>query len=266
MTERPGHGLLPDLPHFVRADNVTRPLSGLVGAAPVPVGVDRRQLLDRVLDQGATNACVGCALSTAIYLRGQMQGGVKRPSAKAIYDMARLVDMPGGPLMDVGCRPRAAILGIQEHGLVAWDAWKLPVPGEFDAPDIDAQPPFDVFANGADALLTAYYRADSGDVVNALKQAIAMGHFPVFGMYVPPAYYGWAGRDVFKATDGAAVDRTLGAHMQAACGYDDEALHVVSSWGTRHGDSGIVRISWGFIDSAWCFDRLVINTVPTGIR
>ena len=277
MTYHRGMGHIPDPQRFVQAENATRSLAGLVGAGGPSVMPTMRHahLLDRILDQGGTSSCVGCALSTAVYLRGAFLGyGLRRPSAKGIYDVARLVDRPGGSVFDTGCQPRAAMLGVQEYGMVAEERWPLFAPSDEEArayaPDgtaaswIDALPPFDVFKEGADALLTGYYRADTGDIVLQLKRALVAGHFPLFAMHVRPDYQDVAGSEVYEAS--GPPDTGLPSHMQAICGYDEAAVDVVSSWGRGHGTAGIVRVSWDIVASAWSFGRMVVTAVPVTTR
>lgn len=257
-----GLGLVRDRAEHVDEDNERRHLGGFLGSSNrgLPLELSYATWLDRIIDQGGTNSCVGCAISTAVYLRMRYQIGraAVRPSPKGIYDVARLIDRPGLPLLDNGCRPRAAIAGAQHNGLVSDDRWPL-----IDE-TVNVPPPFDVFAAGVGAILTGHYRADSGDIPWLLRRALSLGHFPVFGMLVPESYAGWVTGDIFNADRGQAPDG-LG-HMQAICGYGEGYFEVVSSWGYGHGMQGIVRIADDFVASAWAFDRLVITAVPSTLR
>src|SRR3990167_3734272 len=127
MTLRPcGHilDLDADVAEDLRDRHVGR-LVGAVGAVSLPTSVDYSSLLDGVQEQRASSSCVGQAFSTAIYLRANLAGHpIARPSAKAIYDIARLSDQKN-VLVDQGSRPRAALDGMLEYGLVAADRWPL---------------------------------------------------------------------------------------------------------------------------------------------
>lgn len=279
MTFHRGMGHLRDVPSLVAADDAHRHVGALVRAAaaagPPPEAVSWRHLLDLILDQGQSSSCVGCGMATQVLLRTAYLGRPVRPSEKGIYDVARLVDRPGGPVFDLGCRPGAAMLGMHEHGLAARARWPLTSPSDEEAramaPDgtaaswIDALPPFDVFSAGADAQVTGHFRADTGDIVGMLKRALAIGQFPGYAQYVRPDYQDVRGDEIYEVSGPPNRDSDP-SHYQTLCGYDQASAHVVSSWGRGHGDGGIVRVSWSVIASSWSFDRLVVTSAPTTIR
>lgn len=270
-----GFGWIPDEATVREADRDSRPLTGLVGGAGTsrPVAISYAGLLDRIIDQQGLNACVGVSLSTCIYLRGRAEGrrSMRRPSAKAIYDVARQNALFGGPLLDIGCRPRDAIEGIAKHGLVAEEEWPLftddeellklgGAPGVRDR-WVNTEPPFDIFHQMFDAAFTGYARADYGDIIGALETALCQRQFPAFGMSTRTDYSHVGPNDVYDVESGAMPNGEPG-HMQAICGYDADAFHIVSSWGETHGDGGIVRIAKSFIAGPFCFDRIVVTSVP----
>ncbi len=255
MQRRLGH--LPDRESDVAEDLEKRHVAGLLGGGPTTVlaQLDRRSLF-APKNQSASSACVGCGLSRGIYglLRGRGYD-IAMPSDKGIYDVARLWDRPGQPLIDLGCRPRAAIEGISEYGICAESRWPLT-----DA-NVDELPPLDVFRAGLGALVTGHYRVDSGDIVTLLKQALGQGFFPVFGMPVDDGYFAYDGNGIYRGL----VGPSHGGHMQMLCGFDDEAFWVLNSWGTVWGLGGFARLSHDFLASAACFDRIVVTAVPTTI-
>lgn len=267
MTLARGTGLLDEDEALVGVENLERPLSSIVGG-PRPALVRYDHLLDQILDQGSTNSCVGCAISTAVYLRGQLSTPVRRPSAKLIYDLARLA-YGDTALVDEGCRPADAIRMSSDKGLVAWDEWPLFTEDDSflilrpteETSWIDTPPPFDVFHEAYDARVTGYFRADFGDIVGMLEGALAAGQIPVFGMRMPDDF-GEVRGEVYDAPPGINP-AGLPGHMQAICGYDADAFHVVSSWGEWHGDRGIVRVRKSFVaDPRWCHSRIVVTSVP----
>ncbi len=270
-----GTGLHPDDPLQVASENVTSPVLGSLvrTAAFRPASVDWRHLLDQILDQGDTASCVGCAFSTSIYLRGQVTTPIPRPSAKAIYDVARLyaqrLTWPLQPMVDVGCRGWEAIAGAGRHGLVPWAAWPLvtedpellalrPTP---ETRWINTPPDFTLFSQAIDLVGTGHFRADTGDIEAALEGALVAKQFPAFGMYVNDDYGRVRGDEIFDVSD-LTPPEGLPGHMQALCGYDADSFHVVSSWSEEHGNGGIVRVAKRVITSRWAFTRVVVTHSP----
>lgn len=264
-----GLGHLPDTDADVAEDLEKRHVAGLLVGGPTAAmaSLDRRSLFSPK-DQGGSSACVGCAKSRAIWglLRGR---GLDVPmvSDKGIYDVARLFDRPRQELFDLGCRPRAAMDGISEYGICAESRWPLE-PSATDLLElppntawINYAPPQDVFRAAAGALVTGHYRVDSGDIVRLLKDALAQGFFPVFGMHVDDGYFAYDGNGIYRGL----VGPSHGGHMQMLCGFDDEAFWVLNSWGTGWGLGGFARLSLDFLASAACFDRIVVTAVPTTI-
>lgn len=249
-----GLGHIPDLDDHVRDDLRDRHVDMLVGAAPVesPVSVDYSPLLDGITDQGATSSCVGQAFSTATYLRSHIAGiPLPRPSAKAIYDCARLLDTPN-TLVDVGCRPRQAIVGMQMYGLVADSRWPL-TEGNVNTP-----PPLDVIQHGLGAKLADYYRIAGDDVPGLVRQALASGYVPCFAMQVDDAYMNYGGEGVYQGPTGVI----RGSHMQAVIGYGPDYFLVANSWGTGWGMGGLARIAPDVFASAAVSDVLVATVLP----
>ncbi len=272
-----GTGLVPDDPVRVVAENRAHPLIFLTGAPqPRPVRLSWRHLLDGILDQRWTNSCVGCAFATAVYLCGQAkQRPVLRPSAKAFYDGARLRGGPVEELIDWGCKPLDAIEAARKNGLVRESSWplftddpellKLAVTKAGKPVDwINAEPPFSLYFEGADAKLTGYYRADTGAIIELLEHALALGEIPVYGQHILDGYGQVTGATLYD-TPTLTPPPGLPTHLQAICGYDEEAFEVVSSWGAGHGDRGIVRVRKSVIAGPWAFARMVITSVPAAL-
>lgn len=257
-----GTGYRPDPALLVEAELRRNHIGRLFGAfsrEPQFSAVSHEGRLDRVLDQGSSNACVGCALSSALYMAGQGPGRapIARPSPLAIYANARLADMPGQPLVDFGCRPSSAIRMAQIHGVVDEQRWP------FDLGLVDLAPPFDVYQAGEGAQVTAWYRiAPIDDVAGLMRRALEAGHFPVFGTTVDDAFLDWTGSAVYgvEARSGA----TRGHHMVTAVGFREGAIRVLNSWGEGWGDKGLCWMADEWVNSSHVSDVLVITAAPVG--
>lgn len=251
--DRKGFGAIPDRLLDAEYDARHRHVAQLVGASPsaLPDDVDWSKLLDRIPDQGATSSCVGQAFSTAIYLTGQAQAApVPRPSASWLYALARYYDTPG-VLVDIGSRPRSAVLAALRYGIVA--ETRAP----FDAARINDAPPFDVDAAAADAMFTGYYRV-AGDVPLLLRMALARGHVPMLSMVVHESFQDLGAGQVYAEPEGTE----LGRHMVCVAGYRPGAFLVVNSWGTGWANGGCGWIADRFIASSYVQDVYVVTAAP----
>lgn len=271
-----GTGCIPDPDDMVARENQAQPLAGFVNpGAERPAAVSWAHRLDQILDQGDTNSCVGCAIATAIYLRGQNTVPIPRPSEKAIYDLARGRDQGANrdEYDDVGCRPHNAIEAIHLHGLVHREAWPLwtedpsltvlkPRP---ETRWVNVPPDFALFRQAIDARLTGHFRGDFGPIAATLERALYLGQIPVYAQYVRHDYGAVRGDDVYDVpSDEREAD--LPSHMQAIVGYDEVSFHIASSWGRGHGNEGIVRVAKRVLTSSWSFGRMVITHTPKVVR
>lgn len=253
-------GAIPDHAADVDDDLRSRHVGILLGASPSLFGasanVDWSGFLGRVPDQAATSACVGFAFATACFMRASISGhAIPRPSAKAIYDFARLIDMPA-VLEDIGSRPRSAIQGMREYGLLAEDRWPMTTP-------INELPPLDIFIHGRDALLTGHYRIEPGPGCGGLiRRALVAGFIPTFAMPVDEAYLTYDGSSVYQGVAGNVVGR----HAQAVIGCTEDTFLVANSWGRRWGLEGMARIAASFFDTVAVADVLVPTVIPAEVR
>lgn len=255
MTAR-GKGHLAD-----RAEDIAMSVhvSDLIGApARIPLEIDATAMLEEIPDQLATSSCVGQALATSIYLRAKDAGHpIERPSALAIYAIARAADAPHHHLVDDGSRPTVAIREAKARGMVASSRWP------FVAANVNVPPPLGVFDLALAARLGESYRIPRLAGAAALaRAALAAGHFPIFAMSVDQAYEDYDGRSVYGAPQGPS----LGGHMQTAIGYRaDGSILVANSWGKSWGRGGFGLISASFFDSAAVSDILVPTVVPLSL-
>jgi hypothetical protein len=250
-----GLGHLADHANDVEADLRLKHVGHLLAApARAPLAVNYADHLDAVQDQGPTSSCVGNALSSSIYLRAKLAGTpIPRPSRKAIYDFARLVDDPHKGLLDLGSRPRAAMVGLQDYGIVPESRWPL------DFARINELPPNDVFQHAVDAMVTDYYRVGAGaGAATLVRQALARGFCPTFAMEVDQAYEDYDGSFTWDGLKGPS----LGGHYQCVIGYGEDYLVVLNSWSSAWGDHGFARIGDRAFDAA-ATDILVPTVVPS---
>lgn len=233
-------GHIKDDRDFELADLATRHVTALVGVRfSSAANVDHSQRLDAIQDQGPSNSCVGQALATSLYMRGQLSGmPIPRPSALAIYTHARLLDANYQPLSDDGSRPRSAMRGLTEYGVVANERWPL------DMARINDPMPLDVFQHALDSVVTDYYRIASGLGCSALiRTALAKGYIPVAAVPVDQSFEDM-GTGVYDGPRGPS----LGSHMVAFAGSGDGYLRIANSWGRSWGDAGFGSVSDLFVD------------------
>lgn len=250
-------GHLPDNEGLVFVDLECRHIGALLGApSPLPGGIDHRNRLPDIPDQGHTSSCVGQAIATSVFLRAKAcDAPIPRPSASAIYSIARLLDDPGKSLHDNGSRPALALRGATIYGLVTETRWPL-----VEA-NINAMPPLDVFVHGQLAKVVDYYRVPKDGAAHAVKAALSRGYFPCFAMQIDEAFESLTTFDVYQGLTGPS----LGGHYQCIVGYDDEAFIVAGSWGPEFGEGGFVRVAQSFINSGAVSDILVPTIVPKEI-
>ncbi len=210
-------------------------------------------------DQSVTSSCVGQALAASVEMRSATVGRRIVPSAKAIYDFARMVDTTDrkAPLLDIGCSPSRAIEGTEDYGLVSEERWP------FSVADIDTKPPLDVIQAGADGVLAQHHRITPGrGACDEVRRMLANGFFPCFAMTVDEAYDRYDGSDVYRAPSG----RALGRHYQVCVGYyEGGVIEVLNSWGTSWGRDGLARISEEVLESSDVTHWIVPAVLPTGV-
>lgn len=244
-------GCIPDLDDHVEEDLRERHIGRLVGtrAGALLTSIDHSSFYEAPKQQA--ESCVGWALSTSVFILARLMGRpIERPSPKAIYDFARLVDSPN-VLIDNGCRPRAAIVGVQEYGFVAESRWTE------TATNANEKPTLDIFRAGCGAMLSTYYRIGGGDVATMLRIAIAKGFVPLMAMPVDQAF--------MDLHDGSIYDwptsAFLGNHAMAIIGYGPGYFLLANSWGAEWGVRGVGRVSDRVMNTL-AFDVLVATIAP----
>lgn len=255
-----GCGFIEDPSEIVEAELYARNARGLIGSTtsvPESWTWAVTDAMPRPRDQGPTSSCVGQALAASIEMRSAIQGHRVVPSAKAIYDIARMMDARGSALVDAGSQPSRAIEGTKEYGLVSESRWP------FSVADIDVAPPLDVFHAGCDAMLGQHYRVTPGrGAAQAIREALVKGYIPVFAMTVDEAYDQYDGSDIYRVPSG----RSLGRHMQAIVGYLGETFEVLNSWGASWGREGVARVASTIIESSNVSSIIVPTIVPLSVH
>lgn len=195
-----------------------------------------------IRDQEQSSACVGFALTGAVYCRLRSLGYNCGPfSPLSAYAIGRQLEgiYKNKPLPDEGSHPFLVMSGARRFGLVPETAWP------FDAYYIDRvhqEVPFDVFQKASQFRLASFARIDAqGQArVDVCKRAIAAGHPVPLGMEVGKEFESYGpGKDPV----GIEAD-SLGGHMTFLCGYEDDGNVFIgcNSWGASWGDRGFYRI------------------------
>jgi len=261
------YGHLPDHRRVIEYDLIHRPIArlpGLVHASHLETAsseLSYAPLLeangDGVPDQLSTSSCVGNAFSTSVFLRAAISGKpITRPSRKAIYDIARLIDAPYMQMVDEGSRPAAAVLGMQQYGLVDERRWPLL------EERVNDDPPEDVFQHALDARVNNYYRiAPGAGCAASIRRALLSGYVPAFAMPVDQVYENYDGEGIYAGIMGPI----LGGHMQCVVGFGSGYLLVCNSWSSSWGMKGLAPVTDGWFDSSNVTDILVPTVVPGGV-
>lgn len=223
-----GLGCRPD-----RIDSRDRAFAELpLGVTRAPASHDLSEFLGEVLDQGATNACVGFSWAQALRIQMAVDGWRRPflPSPHAIYYWSRaftgLETTDGGSFLRDGAR------ALERFGFPTESSWPSEVRTVNRAPGIAA------FRSAADTRrLAGYYRIARGDT-DAMRLAIAAGKPVVFGLKLRQSFL-----DGNEETIDRDSGRELGGHAVVGIGYDRGRVRLVSSWGRLWRDGGLAWIT-----------------------
>jgi hypothetical protein len=237
-------GYLPDEP-----DHRDRYLAELLlGTIDLPRRVSLTdQYTFSARNQGATNACVGFAVSTA--LRAALEiDRKKRPELSAffVYYLARKEHDFSPILLDGGTYLRAALKAVIRFG-AAEERLHPASAGTSRAPSWRAlRDAYDYRG------LRGYYRIPAGDV-QGVRQALASGRPVVAGFLVGQSFLDNDGptRIVQQSAPFA------GGHAVVVSGYDGDDFEIVNSWGASWRNGGRAKISEAFMGAGtdlWAID------------
>lgn len=227
-----------------RLDLRDRPYLPQVTKAP-PASVNSLEGLPvRAINQHATSACTGFALSACINVLLHRAGrATETPvSPFMLYNMARRYDeFPGPEDQDTGSSLRGAMKGWYKHGVCGGDLWHA-----LDMPPATLDTS-DWWLDAARRPLGAYYRVDSRSVTDMhaaihevgvlYASAICHAGWDAGSRLAPAARRGWA----IPYQKAAPSD---GGHAFLMVGYDQRGFLILNSWGSDWGDDGLAVLTY----------------------
>lgn len=231
ITKATGH--IPDV-----IDPSWKPVTNLVGAArPTRFPSSFYMLADAAhepINQGNYEACVGAALSQAIYTKQNVLGNrFPLPSWMFLWWMARAFH--GTNHMNVGCSPSVAFAKVKEFGYPTESLWD-------EHNDYSATPDDYVFQQAIDQSGLASYRCfSSGEQrVNEIKASISQFHPVLMAIQITDSYFDSKG--VWKGDGNVA-----GYHYVCNLAFDKDGLYHIGSYGKNFGDNGFVFVPWSIV-------------------
>lgn len=230
LVGRHGTGYLPD-----PADARDRDFEKLgLGSSALPHAHSLWGNAFNILDQGASNSCVGFSIAQGVRVAAPDVGLL---SPGAIYWNARAFH--GATKRDDGTHIRFAIRGLQKYGAPPEDVWRLKT-GPLG--NVNKKPSLASYQLGHDfGGVRGYYRVfEQGPaMLGAIKAAIFAGR---------PVVAGWMIDADFQRNDGPSVigvprGPIIGGHAMLISGYGGDTFQVVNSWGTRWRSGGLATFT-----------------------
>lgn len=218
--------------------------------------VDLRPWAPPIDDQKGTSACVGFTLAAGFDIRARLQGlDVPRLSPRAIYTLARSGD---SILVDQGCRPRDAMMGLRSWGVMSID--RVP----FSEETIDEPLPWDAYQHGHDARACEFWRIPSygEERVEDVMRALSAG-FPV--ALAQPVDLSFDSLTAGRVL-GPVAGQDRGGHFTLAIGYRTDGVFIMrNSWGRNWCDGGYYLMSPERLASVWITDVWVLEACSPGV-
>lgn len=219
-----------------------------------------------LLDQKSTNMCVGFSLAVNIWLAMATMGvKIPLPSMPAIYFTARARwREKDEALVDLGCNPDSAVLGMQDWGVPSLAEWG------FDPGAVNDEPDVGVVEGMYDFRIPGHWYIDSTDDAAVRDTMFALSqNMPVsLGTQIDEAFETWR----FDPNDQHPITapdtrHLFGGHMPLLLGYVTRPngqvwFRGLNWWGTDWGDAGFF---WA--DEEWLkrtTDRTVLRVARTG--
>lgn len=258
---RVGLGHRPDLLDHVEEDLRLRPVTSLIGTSASRANErDWRHLNAEVYQQTPAESCVLHAGTDGLYMGAQGRGEpIPRLSVRYPWALARYIDQrtDGVPvnarkLLNVGVRPRSAIIAMQDHGLIT-DA-SMP----FDIATINDDIKFGADVRAAEAKLTGHYRIPDRDESELVKLASDRCHFTIVAFDWYQSYAEYTGGEPLDEPRGLF----LGRHMVLVVGFRASHILIKNSHGAGWGEAGYAWITDRVVDSHYCRDGQVLTTSP----
>lgn len=200
---------------------------------------DLREYDSLIDDQGSTNACVGCAVTSGIeLLYKKLYNEEKQYSRLMVYYNARNFSFEG--LSDTGCYIRDAIkycnqIGFSEEILNPWS--------ESSVSDIPSQI---AYKNAATHKVTSYWKIADLDITSMLL-CLSEGFPFIFGLLLYPSFFDSeeTGYVPMPQVTNPAED-ILGGHALLAVGFNNDYIICKNSWGVDFGDNGYLYIPYNY--------------------
>lgn len=214
-------------------------------------------------NQGGSNTCYAHAWANAITQAARRTNPTfERPSQLLIADMTR--GMLGQRDVDVGAPLSVVEIALRNNGFAAesvvpWDESRL-----FDH----------LYADEYQAAIMQIGLRSHRVLTNpraSIKAALSAGRGVVVGMDVDQKFMdlGTSGNrgtledlhingGVWPGLSGEVV----GGHAMSICGYADEGVYIINSWGTSWNDCGFGWIAWGYIESNHCHSAWIVDAAP----
>lgn len=212
----------------------------------LPVKVDRYQQCGEVLDQGATNACVGHAVVTMTSYQRMSQGKQYPLARRRIYYDARAAI--GQTMIDSGCNVRDAVEALRTKGSQYGreGAWSYTPASPNDPPTTIYTAPTSVeISDGLQHKTPAYYFINP--TVAEMKDVLQTTPF-VVGMYIFQQIYGCNSSNPVIALPSVG-ESPVGSHAVTIIGYNDatQRFQVQNSWGKGWGLNGFSGIPYAYL-------------------
>ncbi|MET8151029.1 IPT/TIG domain-containing protein [Actinoplanes sp. NPDC049668] len=209
----------------------------------LPEAVDLRKYAPPVGDQGQIGSCVAWTVGYSIMgYYANRAGGTGAPYAPLFLYM-RNVARNGAPT--AGLNPDAVLtsaqtagVDTQEHYWQGTTNWQSPPTQE----EIDNARDYRV--NGWSRLFVGGNQGSPAQTL--IKQTLASGRPVALSMPVYEDFMYLRGHSLYDTLTGSS----LGGHMIAAYGYDEQGVTIRNSWGTHWGNGGDAKLSWAFINKA----------------
>lgn len=225
-----------------------------------PTSHTLRGYVDEVRDQAPTNECVAFALARSLHVHARIHGvQIDWPSTNGIYAYARTtareqagLSAAEAPLVDEGCMPTMAVLGMTRHGVASSRLWP------FDPSKVNDEPTplrdgeaYGFRVRGLHRVLSA-----GAQRIAEVKQAISQGCCVCVGTSVDGAFVDYAGKGLVGPPDPGSL---RGKHMVCMLEYDAGSVSGVNSWGPGWGDKGFFGAELEWLTSPEVGDVIAVS-------
>jgi C1A family cysteine protease len=226
----------------------------------IPSKINLQDKFPAIYDQGQLGSCTSNALA-AIFEYDQMKQNLKVfiPSRLFIYYCERVLE--GSVDYDAGASLRDGMLVLNNPGVCDEKDWP------YDIRKFNQKPPEKAYTHALLNHSVNYYSVDPN--VESFKAAVASGFPVVFGFSVPESFEHEDSAETGFMKIPSLNENIIGGHAVVVCGYDDDLQHdgnrgyflVRNSWGSEWGLKGYFWMPYDFVNSNYCDDCWVLETV-----